>query len=210
MRKLLLCLLAIVGIATSCSNDEEPLEAYQFSLAELSANAQGAAVSMELDNGKILTLRAPLNRLKADSIYRIQALYVVGTDGKTTIKDMASVLTPKVMKFSEEKRTYDALGVTTCWQGKHYINLRLAVKGSATGVHYFGFNQTDFVTNANGSKTMKVHLVHSQNNDPLYYTRDTYLSLPLRPLADLLQNGRDSLSLSVSTFEGEKNYTFAL
>lgn len=210
MHKFLLVLLVSAAITTSCSNDEEPLDAYQFSLAEITANANGRAASMELDNGKELLLRSPINGLKADSIYRIQALYVVGTDGKTSIKDVASVLTPKVMKFSEEKHIYDALDVTTCWKGKHYINLRLAVKGSATGVHYFGFNQTDFVANANGSKTMKVHLVHNQNKDPLYYTRDTYLSLPLRPLANLLQNGRDSISLSVSTFEGEKYYIFAL
>ena len=53
-------------------------------------------------------------------------------------------------------------------------------------------------------------VVRDQNNDPLYYSRDMYLSLSLARLRQQLQAGRDSVSVSIHTFKGETSYTFPL
>lgn len=208
IKRLFLLLFAMV-LFGGCSSDDAPLENYVFSLAEFTTNSQGLATSIALDNGETLPLSSTISGLKADTLYRIQALYVVQST-QVVLKDYAYVLAPEVKKHSDPNHPFDPLNVTTYWKSAHYINLRLGVKGTASGKHYFGFHQTNYVFNSDGSRTMKVHLVHNQNNDPLYYTRDTYISLPLRPLNGLLQEGRDSLALSVTTFEGERTYRFAL
>lgn len=210
MQKLLLGLLLFVVVLTACGNDEKPLDNYEISLAELVANNAGSAVDIGLDDGSELPLLSPISGLKADSIYRIQAMYVKTNENKVRLVDMASVLAPKVVKYSVEKKKHDPLDVTTSWLSAHYINFRLAVKGTAKGTHYYGFDQTGYVKHTDGSRTMVVHLIHNQNNDPLYYTRETYLSLPLRHLNTLLQSGKDSIVLNVTTFKGEATYKFAL
>lgn len=208
IKRLFLLLFAMV-LFGACTSDDAPLENYVFSLAELTTNSQGLATSIALDNGETLPLSSTISGLKADTLYRIQALYVVQST-QVILKDYAHVLAPEVKKHSDQNHPFDPLNVTTYWKSAHYINLRLGVRGTTSGKHYFGFHQTNYVFNPDGSRTMKVHLVHNQNNDPLYYTRDTYISLPLRPLIGLLQERRDSLALSVTTFEGERTYRFAL
>ena len=208
-RTSLIWLMVVAIVFAACSTDDTPLDNYQLSLAELPTNNYGTANTIGLDTGENLPLSQSITGLTADTIYRIQALYVIQS-GRVALNNYAFVLAPEVKKHSEAYRIYDPLDVTTCWKTAHYINLRLAVKGSASGKHYYGFHQTGYIYNADGSRTMTVHLIHNQNKDPLYYTRDTYISLPLRPLAHLLLAGRDSLSLSVTTFEGERSYSFAL
>ncbi len=191
----------------SCSDDDAPMPSYQFSLAELTADATGRATRIVLDDGEELPLTQSISGLRSDSTYRIQALYT--TDGQSlTLHQRASVLAPKVVRIAADRVKTDPVGVTACWQGAHYINLRLNIQGTAQAVHYLGFNQTNFVRHANGTRTLCAELVHGQNNDPLYYTRDTYLSLPLRPLQSLLRTRTDSISLTVNTFDGPRTYTF--
>lgn len=194
---------------TACSSEDKPLDNYVFSLAELSTNSHGVATSITLDTGETRLLSTPLIGLTSDTTYRIQALYVAQGEG-IVLKDYSFVLSPQVKTYSEYSHPYDPLNVTTCWKTANYINFRLAVKSTALGKHYFGFHQTDLVCNSDGSRTMRVHLVHSQNNAPLYYTRDIYLSLPLRSVTSVLQEKQDSLSLSVTTFDGERTYNFAM
>lgn len=102
----------------------------------------------------------------------------------------------------------DAVNVVTYWQGKHYVNLRLAIKGTAEGTHLLGFNDEGIRNNVNGTQTRLITLLHNQNNDPLYYTREVYLSLPLRPLIQSAPT--DSLCLQIKTFQGIKSFVFSL
>ncbi len=200
-------LTASLLILMSCSDDDAPLPSYQISLAELTADATGRAMRIGLDDGEELPLTQTISGLRPDSTYRIQALYT--TDGQSlTLHQRASVLAPKVVRIAADRVKTDPVGVVACWQGTHYINLRLNIQGTAQAVHYLGFNQTNYVRHANGTRTLCAELIHGQNNDPLYYTRDTYLSLPLRPLQSLLRTRTDSISLTVNTFDGPRTFTF--
>lgn len=192
----------------ACSNDDAPLPAYQFALADLTSDLTGTAYELSLDDGTSPTLTTAISQLKPDTTYRIQAAYVLLHDGRAQVNSYTPILAPQVGKYNANVAYAHPLSVVTCWRTPNYINLQLNIKGTAKGVHYFGFNETDYRTNADGTHTMCISLIHNQNNDPLYYTRTAYLSLPLRPLSQLLRTNCDSIQLSINTFSGIEKYGF--
>ncbi len=203
---LFLALLAGLPFA-ACKDDDEPLPSYVLSLAEITADASGTATSVTFDDGSSYALAQSIGGLKADSTYRIQAMYLV--QGTTAVlSQYAQVLAPPLAIYPEEKVKRDPVELISVWCGGNYINLRLNIKGTALGLHYFGFNQTDIVQHADGTRTLQAELLHDQNGDSLYYSRNAYLSLPLRPLSGQLRSGTDSVSLSIPTFKGCETYTF--
>lgn len=209
MKHLFLAIITIVLLAAinACSNDDAPMPAYQFALADLSTDLTGTAYELTLDDGTSPTLATAISRLKPDTTYRIQVAYVLN-EGKAQVKSYTPILAPKVARYKAEVAYAHPLTVTTCWRAPHYINLQLSVKGTAKGVHYFGFNETDYRTNADGTHTMCISLIHNQNSDPLYYSRTAYLSLPLRPLSELLRPDCDSIQLTINTFNGTETFKF--
>ncbi len=203
---LFIALAAALSLA-SCKDDDEPMPNYQLALAEITAGADGTATRVTFDDGSTYQLAQGISNLNADSTYRIQVMYVL--QGETAVfSQYAQVLAPPVTVYPEEKVKHDPVELLTVWRGGNYVNLRFNVKGTATGLHYFGFNQTGVESHANGTRTLCAELLHDQNGDSLYYSRNTYLSLPLRPLSQQLRTGTDSVRLTVSTFKGSETYVF--
>lgn len=206
MRRIFPLLLSLVLFA-SCNDEEDALPSYTQDLADIVTNWQGRAVRMVFDNGESKTIANEVSGLVNDTTYRVRALYTV-EDDKVWLTNYSSVLTVEVAKYKEESVITDPVSVVACWQGGNYINLRLSLKGTTKGVHYFGFHQTGDVENPDGSHTLQVVLLHDQNNDPLYYSLEDYLSLPLRPLDSTLTAGRDSIRITIQTFDGTRDFTF--
>lgn len=205
----LIRVLPLMLLLCACGKDEAPLPPYVQELADLQTDATGRVEALVTDAGEPLTLANMVSGLRPDTTYRVVAAYVRnGTAAQLT--SYAPILAPRVARYADHDIHTDPLTVTACWRGANYINLRLALRASVQGVHYLGFHETDYLRHADGSRTMCVRLLHNQNGDPLYYTRETYISLPLEPLHSLLQAGRDSLRLTVTTFTGEYVKTFAL
>lgn len=204
----LIFLLLTCFLLPSCSDEEEPLPAYVEGLADLHTDASGRATIMVTDEGEELYLNNETGGLRADTTYRILAAYALG-NGTATLNSYAQILAPEVKKYNSGQVASDPLSVTSCWRGADYINFRLAIKGTAKSVHYFGFHQTGFSRNEDGSATLCTLLIHDQNGDPLQYTRETYLSLPLQPLSSLLTTNRDSIKVIVKMFDGDFSRTFA-
>lgn len=192
----------------SCSEDEDILPAYTQDLADLQTNEKGYATTLTTDNGTVFSISNEVKGLHSDTTYRILAAYIP-SENRAILNSYATILAPNVSKYKTEALSTDPLTVTSCWKGLDYINFRLAIKGSVEKSHYFGFHQTDLITNDNGSQTLCVLLLHNQNDDSLYYTRETYISLPLIPLRSLLTVGRDSIRITVQTFDEPFIRTFA-
>lgn len=207
MRKFLLLLFPCF-LLSACSEDEEALPPYVQGLAELRTDGAGRGATFVPDDGASLSVANAPTGLKADTTYRILAAYLPDA-GTVHLTSYAPVLAPEVGKYASGDIVTDPLSVVACWQAGGYVNFRLSLKVSAGKTHYFGFHQTGYVRHADGSRTLEALLIHDQNGDPLYYTREAYLSLPLRPLDGLLQSGRDSVSVSVQTFDGIFMRTFA-
>ncbi len=197
-------------VAASCGDDTKSVAPYVEDLACLETNANGHAANFVTDDGTRYALSNSVTGLRPDTTYRVLAIYTRDEVNRTVwLTDYAALLAPKAAAYSSKVAVYDPLGVTSVWKGGGYINLRLAIKGTNSGTHYFGFNAVDTTMSASGAKTVHVKLIHSQNKDPLYYTRESYICMPLAPFADKFTAGTDSVALSVVTFSGEKEYKFA-
>lgn len=209
MKRTALCLLATtVLLGTACSDDEKPLPNIQTMLADMTPDANGQVSELTLDDGGVKTLAKPLKGLKADSTYRIWAVYEVQTSTRVSLIGCTPVLTAAPKTYAADKVHTDALSVVSCWQGASYINLHIGIKGTNTGKHYFGFNRGELTDNGNGTRTLHITLLHNQHGDPAYYTTEMYLSMPLKSLAGMLRPSTDSVSVSVNTFRGVEHFAF--
>ena len=209
MKRTALCLLATtVLLCTACSDDEKPLPNIQTMLADMTPDANGQVSELTLDDGGVKTLAKPLKGLKADSTYRIWAVYEVQTPTCVSLIGCTPVLAAAPKAYATDKVRTDALSVVSCWQGASYINLHIGIKGTNTGKHYFGFNRGELTDNGNGTRTLHITLLHDQHGDPAYYTTEMYLSMPLKPLAGTLRSSTDSVSVSVNTFRGVEHFAF--
>lgn len=209
MKRTALCLLATtILLGTACSDDEKPLPNIQTMLADMTPDANGQVSELTLDDGGVKTLAKPLNGLKADSTYRIWAVYEVQTPTCVSLIGCTPVLTAAPKVYAADKVHTDAVNVVSCWQGASYINLHIGIKGTNTGKHYFGFNRGELTDNGNGTRTLHITLLHDQHGDPAYYTTEMYLSMPLKSLAGMLRPSTDSVSVSVNTFRGVEHFAF--
>lgn len=209
MKRTALCLLATtILLGTACSDDENPLPNIQTMLADMTPDANGQVGELTLDDGGVKTLAKPLKGLKADSTYRIWAVYEVQTPTCVSLIGCTPVLAAAPKVYAADKVHTDALSVVSCWQGASYINLHIGIKGTNTGKHYFGFNRGELTDNGNGTRTLHITLLHDQHGDPAYYTTEMYLSMPLKPLAGMLRPSTDSVSVSVNTFGGVAHFAF--
>ena len=209
--KSLLCILVLaMSVVTSCSDDDDKLPSYQFSLADVVTNSEGTAQSVTFDDGKSYRLASALHGLRKDTIYRMQIAYLLDNYNLVQLGSLSQMLAPSLETYPADKVVEDPINVLTYWQTKRYINFRLSVKGTATGKQMFGFHRAECRQNADGSRTLVVKLLHSQNGDPLYYSRELYLSLPLRDLSDELTPDKDSICVMIETFGGKQIHTFPL
>lgn len=209
MKRTALCLLATtILLGTACSDDENPLPNIQTMLADMTPDANGQVGELTLDDGGVKTLAKPLKGLKADSTYRIWAVYEVQTPTCVSLIGCTPVLAAAPKVYAADKVHTDALSVVSCWQGASYINLHIGIKGTNTGKHYFGFNRGELTENGNGTRTLHITLLHDQHGDPAYYTTEMYLSMPLKSLAGMLRPSTDSVLVSVNTFGGVAHFAF--
>ena len=201
MRYALLLGLTTCLLFFSCNKEEEPMPAYIQNLAEIRTNTDGYAEDLILDQGEVLKINNTLSGLKTDTIIRVRALYQ--QTGQTAwLNSCVEILTPHLAVYKPEEVQTDPVSLIACWRGQHYVNLRLGISASAGGKHFFGFHQSDLVRHEDGTQTLQAVLLHNRNNDPQHYTREAFLSLPLRPLHDLLTAGRDTLQLHIQTHKG--------
>lgn len=195
-------------LCNACSEDEEPLAPYVQELSDVRTDEFGAAVRLTRDNGQGYEISNRVKGLKPDTTYRALVVFTQG-DQSVHLTGFSPVLAPAPKKYAASQVKLHPLEAMAIWRGADYVNLRLKIKGTTNGVHYFGFHQGETTVNADGSQTMEIRLIHDQNGDPLYVSREAYLSLPLAPLRKQLQVGRDSVCLQIMTFNGRTQHTLA-
>lgn len=201
--------LLLSGVFAACIKDETPMPNYRQELADISTNALGVATTLTPSDAVPCTILNRVADLRPDTTYRALTLFTRSAN-EVWLTDFAPVLVPVPSKYTGQSVRHDALSVVAAWAEPNYVNLRLNIKGTAQGRHYFGMKIVETTTHADQKRTLRLKLIHDQNNDPLYYSRDIYLSLSLARLRQQLQARRDSVSVSIHTFKGETSYTFPL
>ena len=195
-------MLMVCMLFTSCEEEKTYLPAYIQDLGEIKSDTQGYAQTLTLDQGEILQISNQVGSLKADTITRVRALYQKLENQSIWLSSIASVLTPHLAHIKQESRKTDPVTLIACWKGQNYINFRLDIAGTTQGKHIFGFHENNLFKNPDGSQRLQAILLHDRNGDPEYYTRETFISLPLRPLQNRLQAGRDTIEIDIPTYKG--------
>ena len=213
MKACLPCLFSLLtgwALLASCSDNASPMPSYREDLVCLHTDASGVIGEMRCDDGQTYRVSNVKGGLRPDSTYRALALFTheAGSDA-VWLTDYASILAPRPMKFRNNV-VRDPLSVVSCWKSGGYVNLRLQLKGTNGVAHYFGFHEADEHTNPAGGKTVSIQLIHHQNQDPLYYTRELYLSLPLDSYVENHTGPTDSIEVNVVTFSGDYVRRFSL
>lgn len=157
-----------------------------FAEAHTAANAKLAfAVT---DDGD--TLRFPPNTsnkalTKADSVYRV--LYYYDQRGKN-VNPRSIVPIPVVTLSDSINLPTDPVTFEAAWVSKNrkYFNIAFSLKVGRTDEpdrkQRIGVVRDSLVTTPGGDHTLYMHLAHSQNGVPQYYSQRVYISLPLKKI----------------------------
>lgn len=207
----LLCLLTLVTI-TSCTQDsyEKGEGAYSQMMAELAdahVNSDKRVDYVDTDEGERLVLSKSASAsfiTKADTTYRVSFYYKM-VDGKAESLAMGrvSVLSPLSAKDIKAMKT-DPVRIESMWVGKSkkYANLSLYLMTGTTDSdslkQVLGCRRDALVTNADGTRTLRLTLYHNQGGVPEYYSQRVYLSIPIQGMK------ADSIWFTVNTYEGQK------
>lgn len=212
-------LLAIISVLspfspllTSCTHDtydtgEGELSQIRADLVDVHVGSDKRIDYVLTDDGDSLRTQPPFTVSwieKGDTIYRA-LLYYYLKEGTVDGYSMGQVLVPSVKpvdRFKGGMKT-DAVHVTSLWRARNgsYLNLRLRVmtgdNGEAEmGRQVFGCASDTIVTHANGRRTQYLRLYHDQGGQSEYYSREIYLSIPLRGVE------ADTVVLNVQTYDG--------
>lgn len=188
-------------------NEEEPWEAYRQDFAELRTDANGFTQDLKPDGDTWLAVLNKVGGLTADSLYRVTATYIQRPRG-VELYNLSQVLSPFPRTYSPNAIKTDPVHLNAIWSSGRYINLRLTLR-TGGGTHYFGFCDEGIEELTDGCRKLRLTLLHNQNNDPTYYSRETFLSCPVYHYAGTLRHDVDSICLVLHTFEGKREHTFA-
>lgn len=213
--KVATAILVLANIVAACSlggyeSGDGPNSYLESEFGQLCTDANAKVNTVALDNGKKITLKklVSMNGAKADTIYRGLVYYESKSESDNTLMGFtpAHVCQPATLK-EEEKMKTDPVEVESFWMSKNgsYMNMALLLKTGVkddTSKHVLGVIKTA-VSEGEGPKNYDLTFYHDQGGVPEYYTSKIYVSIPV---AELFQKG-DQLSLSVNTYNGERNFS---
>lgn len=207
----LMCLLSVVSACTTDTYESGDGE-YSYmrgDFANLRTDTKGNIVSFLTDENNTITLKEPLafSDAKPDTIYRALVYYSKPQKEDAEILNLKMVnVTKAFVETKEKKLKTDPVGWESMWisNNKSYLNLSLNLLDGVSEDentdmrHVVGICQDSIV----GSHFYYT-LYHDQGGIPEYYTRKTYLSMPL---GDSFHDG-DILTVTVHTYEGIQTKT---
>lgn len=191
-------LLLPLWLWTACSGDDYHYPSVTLEFLTARSGADGRLETVLTDKGvsyPVLNEVAAPNRV-ADSTLRIIANYACepadggGTGALLYAATTAISPVPLPEAGFEEGVKQDPASVLSIWMGLDYLNIVLEVKGT-DAAHAFHFIEEGVEEEA-ARRTVSLALYHDAADDPPYYTRRVYLSVPLRPYVT-----RDAEALTV-------------
>lgn len=179
----------MLAMTSACSSDDDAMDLSRLcvEMCEVTPKSAKVVSSCVLDDERMLQFAQPVKlswAAKADSTYRGLIYYnKVEGDGAVEVLNLRRVPCVNPVEANDSLKVgYDPLGVTSVWYAHHgrYLNMCLSLKSGdmdsdnahlvavvKDSVHIVGSNARYYYT-----------LRHSQNNVPMYYTVETYISVP--------------------------------
>lgn len=184
--------LAILLFLFSCKDDDYQYPAVTTDFVSVTTDARGQADSLFDDNGRKYAISVSLNNLAKDSLYRCVSQYAIEGSG-IHVYTLKNIVSPDPVRFKTLKT--DAVSTMRIWKGADYINIVVRSLGQSKA-HRWGLNEDAVLSEPDGTHRLYFTLYHDRNGDYPAFSRETYLSFPLRKYARFLTKG-DSIFVSV-------------
>lgn len=187
----LLLLPAVLMLWTACGDDDYHYPPITMEFLTAHSGSDGRLETVLTDKGEsyavLNSVFAPNHA--ADSTMRIVANFTCETTEQKAagalLYSASTTISPVPLPtsaFKEGVKT-DPVSLVSIWMGLDYLNLVLEVKGTEA-THTYHFIEEQVEDNAAGThRTVSLRLYHDAADDPPYYTRRIYLSVPLRSYA---------------------------
>lgn len=194
-------LLAGLVLLGSCSEEEYVYPSVVTDIVSLKSDSLKRVMTLILDNGK----QYGVNNVDFKSVYanatlRALTTYVPMDSTHATIYNATTV---PVLQDSTAVLRHDPLTALSAWQSGDFINMHLQPKTQGMASHhYWGYGIDSLL-----SHHLCLSLHHAQNDDPVSYSTEMYVSIDLNQLGHNLESG-DTVSLAIETFKGPKTWQF--
>jgi len=167
-------------------------------------NSDKRAASVTLDDGTRLDILSQGIRSNvADTTIRSVVAYAL-IDSKPKIYSNNIAYCAQARPKEHFKITpRDPMKVISVWKGGKYINMVLGELTNKVKNHSYGF-----LIDEVKDRKLHVSFIHFRPaNDPESYTEKKYFSMPL---VNSYVSGYDTVAISITTYEGNRTYTFKI
>lgn len=197
-RLLAAALVCILFSTTACNKDEKPVKNFLTGFVSAYTDSNGYLSVLVDDFGKRYPVGDRINTQAPNASYRLVVLAEMGSDSTLynlqIIQPIATPATEDNM-MADSAKVRDPLEVTGAYIGGGFLNITLKIKTQQEKkTHYLDYSHKI----KHGVHTFKIY--HNAYGDKPIYTRDGYLSIPLRSYG-LHKN--DTVSVSYMGYDGD-------
>lgn len=173
----------------------------------------GTISQLITDNGTIYSVlqRDGLGGLVADTLYRTISIYepITQENSEGNIAQLYScqlVLSVNPLPVSDFKGNIktDPVDIQSIWLSGEYLNMILLVQYKELS-HLYHFVDEGITSDQSETQTLNLRLFHDRNNDYEAFTKQVYLSVPLKNYLQLLRKG-DKIRFNLNTYKEGKTY----
>lgn len=198
-RRLSFLLSALLLLAfVSCSDDDGHAPNLELAFADLLTDSEGTASVLQTDDGEQYPILNAPKGLRPDTVLRYICVFEKQARGVRLSSQARALCSAPQFIASDSVRT-DSVSVQSIWRGSHYINLVLKIRGK-DGRHTLGFVAHNIRLDNEGKRLLDIDLYHSSADILEAYSRTAYLSCDLRPYADSLRQGSDSILFHINEY----------
>lgn len=209
---LLLCTL--VFLTVSCGDENYHYPNVITELADLHTGPDGELCRLVNDRQEEWeVISASDKKHPADTVFRVLSMYEPWeeTEGKKQayLYSAKSVFAQPAIPVGEFQAPIarHPVEIERMWLAGNYLNMVLLVQVKDQP-HEYRFVEESITTGENGSHTLCFSLGHNRKDDYEAYTEKVFMSLPLSPYKEVLQDG-DCIVFSLNTYkEGMVSRTF--
>lgn len=210
---IVMALLFCIFLCEGCKEEDYVYPSVVTEFIGAQTNNDGTISQLVADDGTIYSVlqRDGLGGLVADTLYRTISIYepITQENGKGNVAQLYScqlVLSVNPLPASDFKGNIktDPVDIQSIWLSGEYLNMILLVQYKELS-HLYHFVDEGITSDQSGTQTLNLRLFHDRNNDYEAFTKQVYLSVPLKNYLQLLRKG-DKIRFNLNTYKEEETY----
>ena len=210
---IVMALLFCIFLCEGCKEEDYVYPSVGTEFIGAQTNNDGTISQLVADDGTIYSVlqRDGLGGLVADTLYRTISIYepITQENGKGNVAQLYScqlVLSVNPLPASDFKGNIktDPVDIQSIWLSGEYLNMILLVQYKELS-HLYHFVDEGITSDQSGTQTLNLRLFHDRNNDYEAFTKQVYLSVPLKNYLQLLRKG-DKIRFNLNTYKEGETY----